>query len=55
MNRILAAIAFKLLAGAQQILIQSRRTIDGLMKKSECLGHSLATRLLATEHKPDTT
>lgn len=45
-NRTLAVVLFRLLAGVQQILVQGRRTIDGLIDRSECLGHFLAARLL---------
>ena len=47
MHRILAVVLFRLLAEVQRILVRGRRAIDGLIDKSECLGHFLATRLLA--------
>jgi len=46
MNRILAVVLFRLLAGVQQILVRGHRSIDWLIGKSDGLGHFVATRLL---------
>lgn len=46
LKNLLAAFLFRLLAGVQEILVLLRRAIDGLIDKSECLGHYLATRML---------
>lgn len=49
MSRILAVVLFKLLAVVQQILVRGRRTLDGLISKTDDLGHFLANRLLVKQ------